>query len=135
VATVSYETQFSYWRSGLEAEQGDQSAALAYLAEVIRNNHESGNIGMLHNPLAIAAVILGRLGRYEPAATIAGFATINPMSTVTLPELRALRTHLREALGDLTFESLARTGETMAIATMVTYAYAQIDRTRTELTG
>ena len=64
-------------------------AALDYLAVAIRNNHESGNIGMLHNPLAILAVFLDRLGRYEPAATIAGFAAVNPMVAAALPELGA----------------------------------------------
>ena len=56
-----YETQFSYWLAGLEAEQGDRVAALDYLAVAIRKNHESGNIGLLHNPLAILAVLLDRL--------------------------------------------------------------------------
>ena len=45
-----FETQFSYWLCGLEAEQGDPVAALDYLAMAIRHNHESGNIGVLHNP-------------------------------------------------------------------------------------
>ena len=42
-------------------------------------------------------------------------------------------THLREVLGDQTYESLARKGETMTTAAMVTYAYDQIDQARTEL--
>jgi hypothetical protein len=41
--------------------------------------------------------------------------------------------HLREALRDQTYESLARKGETMTIAAMATYAYDQIDQARTEL--
>jgi hypothetical protein len=106
---------------------------LNYLAVAIRNNHESGNIGMLHNPLAILAVVLDRLGRYEPAATVAGFAAVNPMAAVTLPELRALTPHLRENLGDQTYESLARKGEVMTVAAMVTYVYDQIDQARTDL--
>jgi tetratricopeptide (TPR) repeat protein len=128
-----WESQFSYWLVGLEAEQGDRMAALDHLAMAIRNNHESGNIGMVHSPLAILATVLDRLGRYEPAATIAAFATVNPLATTTLPELGALRTHLREILGNQTYESLARKGETMTIAAMVTYAYDQIDQARTEL--
>ena len=124
---------FSYWLAGLEAEQGDRVAALDYLAVAIRNHHESGNIGMLHIPLAILAAFLDRLGRYEPAATIAGFAAVNPMAAATLPELGTAITHLREVLGDQTYESLARKGETMTTAAMVTYAYDQIDQARTEL--
>jgi hypothetical protein len=41
--------------------------------------------------------------------------------------------HLREVLGDQTYESLARRGETMTTAAMATYAYDQIDQARTEL--
>ena len=42
-------------------------------------------------------------------------------------------THLRDVLGDQTYESLARKGETMTTAEMVTYAYDQIDQARAEL--
>ena len=84
-------------------------------------------------PLAILAVLLDRLGRYEPAATIAGFAAVNPMVATAFPELGTAITHLREVLGDQTYESLARKGETMTTAAMATYAYDQIDQARTEL--
>jgi hypothetical protein len=40
---------------------------------------------------------------------------------------------VRDVLGDQTYESLARQGETMTTAAMVTYAYDQIDQARTEL--
>jgi predicted ATPase len=128
-----WETQFSHWLAVLEAEHGDRVAALDYLAVAICNNHESGNIGMLHNPLAVLAVLLDRFERYEPAATIVGFATVNPMAATTLPELGTAITHLREVLGDQTYESLATKGEAMTISAMVTYAYDQIDQARTEL--
>jgi hypothetical protein len=36
-------------------------------------------------------------------------------------------------LGEATYESLARKGETMTVAAMVTYAYDQIDQVRAEL--
>jgi hypothetical protein len=87
----------------------------------------------LHLPLAVLAAVLDRLGRYEPAATIAGFAAVNPMAAATLPELDTAITHLRGVLGDHTYESLARKGETMTITAMVTYAYDQIDQARAEL--
>ena len=41
--------------------------------------------------------------------------------------------HLRDVLGDQTYESLARKGETMTNAEMVAYAYDQIDQARAEL--
>jgi hypothetical protein len=128
-----YETQLAYLLSGLEAEQGDRMVALDYLAVAVRNHHESGNFGMVHNPLAMLASVLDRFGRYVPAATIAGFARVNPMTAAGLPELGTAIAHLRDVLGEATYESLARKGETMTTAEMVTYAYDQIDHARTEL--
>ena len=45
----------------------------------IRNYHDSGNTTTIRVPLAVLAVLFDRLGRYEPAATIAGFA-LSPMT-------------------------------------------------------
>ena len=128
-----WETQLVFMLSGLEAQHGDRMAALDYLTVAIRNHHESGTTGMIHNPLAVLASLLDRLGRYEPAATIAGFAASNPLAAATVPEISTAITHLRHVLGDQAYESLARNGETMTTAAMVTYAYDQIDRARAEL--
>jgi hypothetical protein len=73
-----------------------------------------------------------RLGRYEPAATIAGFA-LSPIAASGVPEIATVIAHLRDVLGDQTYESLAHKGETMTTAAMVTYAYDQIDQARAEL--
>jgi predicted ATPase len=129
----TWETQLVFILSGLEAQHGDRIAALDYLTVAIRNHHESGTTGMMHNPLAILAAFLDRLGRYEPAATIAGFAAVNPLAAAAIPELGTAITHLREILGDQKHESLARKGETMTTAAIMTYAYDQIDQARTEL--
>ncbi len=128
-----WETQLAFMLSGLEAEHRDRMAALDYLTVAIRNHHESGNTGMMRNPLAVLATFLDRLGRYKAAATIGGFATVNPMTSAALPELGTAITHLREVLGDQTYESLARKGEAMSTAAVATYAYDQIDQARTEL--
>jgi hypothetical protein len=48
-------------------------------------------------------------------------------------EINTTIAHLRDVLGDQTYESLARKGETMTTAAMVTYAYDQIDQARAEL--
>jgi hypothetical protein len=45
----------------------------------------------------------------------------------------AERAHLRDVLGDQTYESLAGKGERMTTAEMATYAYDQIDQARAEL--
>jgi hypothetical protein len=90
-------------------------------------------VEMMRGPLAVLASLLDRLGRYEPGATIAGFA-FSPGSGLAIPEIATTIAHLREVLGDQTYESLARNGDTMTTTEMVTYAYDQIDQARTELT-
>ena len=77
-------------------------------------------------------MFLDCLGRLEPAATIAGFA-LSPVTASTVPQLSTVIAHLRDVLGEATYESLARKGETMTTAAMATYAYDQIDQARTEL--
>jgi hypothetical protein len=78
------------------------------------------------------AVLFDRLGRYEPALTIAGFA-LSPLAATGVPEITTAITHLRDVLREATYETLARKGETMTTAAMATYVYDQIDQARTEL--
>jgi hypothetical protein len=118
--------------SDLETQHGDPLTALDYLALAIRNFHDAGNTAMLRSPLALLAALFDRLGRYDSAATIAGFAS-NPLSGAAFPETSTAVAHLRDVLGNETYESLARKGETMTTAAMVTYAYDQIDQARAEL--
>ena len=117
--------------SRLEAEHGDPLAALDHVTLAIRNYHDAGN-ALIRAPLAILAAFFDRLGRYEPAATIAGFA-VSPMTAALEPELSTAIGHLREVLGDHAYESLARKGEAMTTTAMATYAYDQIDHARAEL--
>jgi hypothetical protein len=119
----------------VEAEHGEPLAALDYFALAIRNYHDSGNMTKIHSPLGVLAGLFDRLGRHEPAATLAGFAVVNPLTALAFPEMTPTIAHLREVLGDQTYESLARKGETMTIAAIATYAYDQIDQARTELKG
>ena len=114
----------------LETEHGDALAAFGHLELAIRNHHDSGNITMIRTPLAVLAAFLDRLGRYEAAATIAGFAT-SSLTETAFPELGSAITHLRDVLGEATYESLAGKGATMTTATTATYAYDQIDQART----
>jgi hypothetical protein len=76
--------------------------------------------------------LANRLGCLEPAATIAGFA-LSPMAATGVPEITTVIAHLRDVLGDQTYESLARKGKAMTTAAMVAYAYDQIDQARSEL--
>ena len=117
-----------------EAEHGDPLAAFDYFTISIGNYHDSGNTYMIRAPLGLLAAFFDRLGRYEPAATIAGFAVTSPLAALpVMAEFGTAIAHLREVLGAETYESLARKGETMTTAAMVTYAYDQIDQARAEL--
>ena len=69
--------------SGLEPEHGDPLAALDHITLAIGNLYDSGHVAYIRGPLATLAVFLDRLGRLEPAATIAGFA----FSPLTAPQL------------------------------------------------
>jgi predicted ATPase len=125
------ETHLANILGRLEAQYGDPLAALDYLTLAIRNYHDSGHT-VIRVPLAVVTALLHRLGRNEPAATIAGYA-VRPLTTAWIPKLSNAIAHLRDALGDPTYESLARKGEMMTTAEMVTYAYDQIDQARAEL--
>jgi predicted ATPase len=116
------------------AEHGDPLATFDYFTVAIGNYHDSGNTYMIRTLLGILAAFFDRLGRYEPAATIAGFGVTSPVAALpAMAEFRTAIAHLRNLLGEASYESLARKGETMTTAEMVTYAYDQIDQARTEL--
>ncbi|HUO39904.1 MAG TPA: hypothetical protein VMU34_19605 [Mycobacterium sp.] len=117
--------------SSLEAEHGDPLAALDYITLAVRTYHDAGNTTGVRGALSLLAVVFDRLERFEPAATIAGFA-FSPL-TATVPEFSTTVAHLRDVLDDQSYESLAHKGEAMSTAAMVTYAYDQIDQARTEL--
>jgi len=116
----------------LKAEHGDPLAAFDYVTLAIRNFHNAGNTTGVRSALAILAALFDRLGRHEPAATIAGFA-LSPLTATAFPEINTAIAHLREVVGGPAYESLARKGEKMTTAAMVTYAYEQIDQARTGL--
>jgi hypothetical protein len=126
------ETTLAAGLSSFEAKYGDPTAAFDYVTVAIRNYHESGNTFMIGIPLAVLAALFDRLGRHQPAATIAGFA-FNPPTAAVIPEISTAVAHLRHVLGDQTYESLAREGQTMTTAAMARYAYDQIDQARAEL--
>jgi len=128
------ESHLAIGLSRLEPEHGDPRAALDHITLAIGNFYDSGHLAYIRGPLATLVVFLDRLGRIEPAATIAGFA-LDPLTASTVPDITTAITHLREVLGEAAYESLAHKGETMATAAMVTYAYDQIDQARTELSA
>ena len=118
--------------SRLEAEHGDPLAALDHITLAIRNFYESGNVAYILAPW--------QLSRYSSTASDASNRQPpSPVShSIPLPrrqstEITTAITHLRDVLGEATYESLARKGETMTTAAMATYAYDQIDQARAEL--
>lgn len=115
-----------------EAETTVTAAAIGHLRLAIRNYHDSGNFGSLTSPLAILSGFLDRLGRFEAAATIAGFSS-NPASLASVAEFPATIAHLREVLGVQAYESFARNGEAMTTTAIAAYAYDQIDQARAQL--
>jgi hypothetical protein len=127
------ETHLANILGRLEAQHGDKLAAFDHLALAIRNYHDSGHT-VIRVPLAVVAALLHRLGRNEPAATIAGYA-VRPMAAAWIPKLGAMIDHLRGVVGDETFESLAYKGGTMTTAEIVAYAYDQIDHARAQLSA
>jgi predicted ATPase len=116
----------------MEAEYGESLRALHYIGVAIHNYHDSGNPTNMRLAMATLSTVLDRMGRYEPAATIAGCAS-TPFTVATYPELLTTTAHLRTVLGDHDYESLARTSEAMTTAEMVAYAYDQIDQARAVL--
>jgi hypothetical protein len=118
----------------IEAEYGDSLRALHYIGVAIHNYHDSGNPTNMRLAMATLSTVLDRMDRYEPAGTIAGFAS-TPFVMASFPELSRTTTHLRTVLGDHDYESLARDGETMSTAEIAAYAYDQIDQAQAELDG
>ena len=118
----------------LEAERADPLAALDHITLAIRNYHDSGNPSTMRSPLAMLVVLFDRLGRYEPSATIAGFA-LSTLTALAFPEITTAIAHLRDVLGDERYESLASQGKAMTASAMAAYAYDQIDKARIELKG
>jgi hypothetical protein len=113
----------------LEAEHGDPHTAFDLYAETIRGYHDAGDTLSARSPMAGLAVFFDRVGHYEPAATIAGYAT-NPFTTIDNPELAAMAERLRDALGAVRYHALTTTGSAMAADDAVRYVLAEIEAAR-----
>jgi len=118
--------------SMLTATYGDPADACQFLKQAIRNYYEAGAFSQIHTSLAILAVLLDRLGRYESAATISGVA-VTPLTRTAYTQINSAIGHLREVLGSTAYKSFARAGQNMTNAAMATYALDQIDRARADL--
>jgi hypothetical protein len=93
--------------SRFDAEYGDPLAALDHVTLAIRTFHDAGN-ALIRNPLTMFAALFERLGRYEPAAAVAGFA-FSPLTAAACPEINtAIATSARSAATRPTNRLLAR---------------------------
>jgi hypothetical protein len=118
--------------SGLAATHGAPTETLDFLTRAINNFYDTGSYAHMVSPLGVLAAHFDRIGRYEAAATIVGFAATT-FALATIPEITATIAHLREVLGDKVYESLTHNGASMTNATAAQYALGQIDRARAEL--
>ena len=87
---------------------------------------------MIRSPLAVLAALLRPARTLRTGGHHRRFRVQSPHRG-GVPEINTAIAHLRDVLGDQTYESLARKGETMTTAAMATYAYDQIDQARAEL--
>jgi predicted ATPase len=118
--------------SGFGVTHGNPMDALDYLTLAIKNFFDTGSYSHMVSPLAVLAAHFDRIGRYEAAATMVGFA-ITAFALATFPEIQVAAAHLREVLGDNLYRSLSETGAKMTNAGAARYALEQIDQARAEL--
>ena len=114
---------------GMAATAVARLGAFDPLTEGIRNLHDSGNPANMRTPLATLAALLDRLGRYEPAARIAGFALSPPTSTsVGSPKSPPRSPTCGMPSATRPTNRLARKVDGMTTAAIATCAYDQIDQ-------
>ncbi|MDT7758746.1 MAG: hypothetical protein QOH27_4644 [Mycobacterium sp.] len=118
--------------SRLAARHGDSTQTLDFIAVSIRSYLDAGNYFLLPQPMAVLAHYFDGIGHYEVAATLSGFATTS-FATNYFSEIEIAITHLREALGEETYASVAGRGAAMTNAAMAKYALEQIDLARAHL--
>jgi hypothetical protein len=111
--------------AGLQARAGEPKAALRSLLQTVEDSRGSVDRVVVANVFAALVVILERLGRTRPAATLYGAVRDFKATTVVwqLPEACA---RLRDALGDSEFLRLAEKGAALPIFEIARYAEAEI---------
>ncbi|MCW2662987.1 MAG: Cyclase [Mycobacterium sp.] len=118
--------------SAFAAANCDPVDALDFLTLAIKNFFDTGSYSHMVSPLAVLATHFDRIGQYEAAATIAGFA-VSAFALATFPEIDVTIAHLREVLSDNVYESLSEAGASMANAGAARYALDKINQARGEL--
>jgi hypothetical protein len=115
--------------SGFAATNYDPMDALGFLTLAIKNFFDTGSYSHMVSPLAVLATHFDRIGRYEAAATIVGFA-VAAFALATFPEIDVTIAHLHEVRSDNMYQSLSEAGAKMTNTGAARYALDQIDRAR-----
>ena len=119
--------------SRLAARHGDPRRRSTIITTSIRNYFDAGKFSLLPQPTGGAGT-LSRPPRTPRARSDDQSASpTTPFARSYFPEIDITITHLREVLGDTTYEALAHAGATMTNAAMANYALEQIDRARAQL--
>jgi hypothetical protein len=93
-------------------------AGLDYVTLAIRNCHDAGNVTIIRNPLAILVTFLDRLGPGTSRRPPSPVSRTSPLTAVGSPAIGTTIAHLRDVLGDQTYESLSSKGAAMTTAAM-----------------
>jgi predicted ATPase/class 3 adenylate cyclase len=120
--------------SAFSATNSSPVDTLDFLTLALNNFHDSGTYSQMASPLGVLATHLEQAGHYEPAATLMGFAGTT-FARASFPQIIDTIAHLRAALGDETYESLAQVGENMTNAGITQYALDEIQRARAALSA
>ena len=118
--------------SSVAVKNASPLEAFDFVALAIRTYYDSGTLIFVSGAMGVLITLLDRFKRYEAAATISAFAE-GPVARSTYPEIDTAIAHLRDVLGDESYESLARAGMTMSNAAMAKFALEQIDELRAHL--
>jgi hypothetical protein len=116
------------WASVIRAQNGDLPGALAALQEALVQQHADGTRLLLGTTLRIAAVVLARLGRAEPAAVLSGAfsahfpASISPVHKDERMEIREAQALARHALGEAAYSAALERGAAMDDDQVIEYA-------------
>jgi tetratricopeptide (TPR) repeat protein len=117
--------------AGLAASHGLTDDALVWFDMAIDSFHRAGNLASLGPALAYLSSFLGRLGRFEDAATIYGSVT-DPNRGSMAVDLNATIAALQQAITNDRFKALVAEGAAMPTAAAVHFARSAIERAQGE---
>ncbi len=119
--------------AGMEATHDDPLEALKSFDDIIDSFDDIGSPAHLGTAFGYLAVLLGRIDRYEPAATLIGAATRHPLASASATAWTETVEELRLHLGDEAHSRCLSAGEAMELSHATTYAHEQIHLARHQL--